>query len=316
MRCRSTRSVEVVRRRVRSDARAFIRRAVDAADDAYAIAIARRDRAVLVWAARPPPASRRTTREQKPGSVGRVQPRRLQIQRRARPARFEARRQGVSRSRARAWCRRACGNFFTNLLYPTTVVNQFLQGKFKEGGQDTLRFVINTTLGWGGIFDVASRRQAAGARRGFGPDAGSLGRAAGPLPGAAVPRPGDACATRRRGSPTISISRSTGTTPDNERWFSLGLQFVDQRARLLPLDRMLSETYDPYAFVRDAYLQRRVNARLRRRSARGRSRDEDDADWAEEAIKEDEAGAPASEPVQAGAGAATTLHEASRDARY
>src|SRR5215218_8624342 len=48
------------------------------------------------------------------------------------------------------------GNFFTNLTYPATVVNQFLQGKFKEGGQDTLRLLINTTLGWGGIFDVAS----------------------------------------------------------------------------------------------------------------------------------------------------------------
>ena len=48
------------------------------------------------------------------------------------------------------------GNFFTNLTYPATVVNQFLQGKFKEGGQDVLRLLINTTLGWGGIFDVAS----------------------------------------------------------------------------------------------------------------------------------------------------------------
>ena len=45
----------------------------------------------------------------------------------------------------------------------------------------------------------------------------------------------------------------------NERWFSFGLQLVDHRARLLPLDRMLSEAYDPYAFIRDAYLQRRVS---------------------------------------------------------
>jgi ABC-type transporter lipoprotein component MlaA len=39
---------------------------------------------------------------------------------------------------------------------PITIVNQVLQGKFVPAGQDTLRFVINTTLGWGGIFDVAS----------------------------------------------------------------------------------------------------------------------------------------------------------------
>lgn len=43
------------------------------------------------------------------------------------------------------------GNFFTNLSYPVTVVNQLLQGKFKEGGQDTLRLLINTTLGWGAL---------------------------------------------------------------------------------------------------------------------------------------------------------------------
>jgi phospholipid-binding lipoprotein MlaA len=41
------------------------------------------------------------------------------------------------------------------------------------------------------------------------------------------------------------------------RWISLGLSFIDDRARLLPLDETLAETYDPYAFIRDAYLQRR-----------------------------------------------------------
>jgi phospholipid-binding lipoprotein MlaA len=43
----------------------------------------------------------------------------------------------------------------------------------------------------------------------------------------------------------------------NERWFSLALSILDDRARLLPLDDTLAETYDPYAFIRDAYLQRR-----------------------------------------------------------
>ena len=43
----------------------------------------------------------------------------------------------------------------------------------------------------------------------------------------------------------------------NARWVSLGLSILDDRARLLPLDDTLAETYDPYAFIRDAYLQRR-----------------------------------------------------------
>src|SRR4030095_11878211 len=48
------------------------------------------------------------------------------------------------------------GNFLGNLEYPATVVNQFLQGKPKMGLRDTGRFLLNTTLGIGGLFDVAT----------------------------------------------------------------------------------------------------------------------------------------------------------------
>jgi phospholipid-binding lipoprotein MlaA len=41
------------------------------------------------------------------------------------------------------------------------------------------------------------------------------------------------------------------------RWGSLALSYVDNRARLLSLDKTLSETYDPYAFIRESYLQHR-----------------------------------------------------------
>ena len=101
------------------------------------------------------------------------------------------------------------GNFFTNLSYPATVVNQFLQGKFKEGGQDVLRLVINTTLGWGGIFDVASGARLPHSRRGLWADPWTLGGAPGPVPGVAVPRPGDVArysgAYRRRFLPALPL---------------------------------------------------------------------------------------------------------------
>ena len=45
--------------------------------------------------------------------------------------------------------------------------------------------------------------------------------------------------------------------PNNVNWISLGVNVVDERARLLPLDKTLAQTFDPYAFVRDAFLQRR-----------------------------------------------------------
>src|SRR5262249_29605843 len=48
------------------------------------------------------------------------------------------------------------GNFLGNLEYPATVVNQFLQGKPKMGLRDTGRFLLNSTLGLAGLFDVAT----------------------------------------------------------------------------------------------------------------------------------------------------------------
>jgi phospholipid-binding lipoprotein MlaA len=47
----------------------------------------------------------------------------------------------------------------------------------------------------------------------------------------------------------------------NNNWVSYGLYGVgalDTRAGLLPLDETLQKVFDPYAFVRDAYLQRRA----------------------------------------------------------
>ena len=48
-------------------------------------------------------------------------------------------------------------NFFNNLEEVDTFINQLLQGKPKESINDLSRFVINTTIGIGGIFDVASK---------------------------------------------------------------------------------------------------------------------------------------------------------------
>ncbi|MGB6018399.1 MAG: VacJ family lipoprotein [Sulfurimonadaceae bacterium] len=46
-------------------------------------------------------------------------------------------------------------NFFENLYYPVSVVNNIFQLKFKNTGTETLRFVVNSTLGVLGLFDPA-----------------------------------------------------------------------------------------------------------------------------------------------------------------
>ena len=51
--------------------------------------------------------------------------------------------------------RRAVGRFFKNLLFPVRFVNNALQAKFKNTGEETGRFVINSTVGLFGFFDPA-----------------------------------------------------------------------------------------------------------------------------------------------------------------
>jgi phospholipid-binding lipoprotein MlaA len=51
--------------------------------------------------------------------------------------------------------RESVGNFFHNLFYPVRLVNNLLQGKFVNSAEETGRFVINSTIGLFGLFDVA-----------------------------------------------------------------------------------------------------------------------------------------------------------------
>ncbi|MEY8243396.1 MAG: VacJ family lipoprotein, partial [Gammaproteobacteria bacterium] len=47
-------------------------------------------------------------------------------------------------------------NFFYNINYPVTIINQLLQGNIEEALQDTLRFSVNSSIGVFGLFDPAS----------------------------------------------------------------------------------------------------------------------------------------------------------------
>ena len=154
------------------------------------------------------------------------------------------------------WLRTGVGNFFTNLSGPTTIVNQVLQGKIVAAGQDTLRLLINTTLGWGGVLDVASGARLPMHEEDLGQTLGRWGVPPGPylmlpLVGPATVRDAPARIADEFSRPLHWYNR------DNLRWSSLALSLLDTRARLLPLDKTLEETYDRYAFLRDAYLQRR-----------------------------------------------------------
>jgi phospholipid-binding lipoprotein MlaA len=154
------------------------------------------------------------------------------------------------------WFRTGVGNFFTNLFYPTTIVNQALQGKFVEAGQDTLRLVLNTIWGLGGLIDVATQNGLPVHEEDLGQTLGWWGVPPGPY--LVLPLLGPATL---RDTPTrvadSFLQPFYWYDAGNERWFSLALDTLDKRAQLLPLDATLEGVFDQYAFIRNAYLQRR-----------------------------------------------------------
>jgi phospholipid-binding lipoprotein MlaA len=147
-------------------------------------------------------------------------------------------------------------NFFDNLDTPKTLVNDLLQAKFRPALHDTGRFLLNTTLGVGGLLDPAS---AAGLDRNeedFGQTLGSWGVPAGPY--LMIPFVGPSTVRDGFGEiPDEYTDPRHYVEEDKVRFGLLALNVIDARSRQFSLEDTLNSAYDRYAFIRNAYLQRR-----------------------------------------------------------
>lgn len=150
-------------------------------------------------------------------------------------------------------------NFFNNLGDVTSAINNLLQFKMGRAISDIGRVAINTTIGIGGLFDVASNMDLPRYGEDFGQTLGTWGVATGPY--LVLPLIGPSS-----GRGTVGVVVDWFTDPvtyledDTLRWSLRGLDLVDTRADLLNASRVVEEAaLDPYAFVRDAYLQSRQN---------------------------------------------------------
>ena len=153
--------------------------------------------------------------------------------------------------------RTGVSNFFDNLNTPTVMVNDALQGKLLAAASDLGRFVLNSTLGVGGLLDPATPAGLAHNDEDFGQTLGRWGVHTGPFVELPILGPSDL-----RDAPAKAVDSYTNPrqyVKNTYVKYSLYLPYlVDKRAALLSLDDTLSHVYDPYAFVRDAYLQRRA----------------------------------------------------------
>lgn len=156
--------------------------------------------------------------------------------------------------------RMGVSNFFANLDYPTTVVNQFLQGKIAIGFRDTGRLLVNTTFGVGGLFDVASKINLPANDEDFGQTLAVWGVPAGPY----IVLPFFGPSNFRDGPSRIPDIYTDGLhyldIKTWERWGLRGVDLVNERAELLSAEQTLNSAYDRYAFLRDVWVQRREYA--------------------------------------------------------
>ncbi|HEY7641795.1 MAG TPA: VacJ family lipoprotein [Steroidobacteraceae bacterium] len=158
------------------------------------------------------------------------------------------------------WMRVGIGNFLANLEYPATVINQFLQGKPRLGLRDAGRFLINTTLGIGGLLDPATSAGLDANDEDLGQTLAVWGVGSGPylnLPffGPSTLRDAPSRMVDYFFDPVTYVD-----APWEALWGERVLDAVHTRSELLPLDATLQKTYDPYAFIRDSWLQRREYA--------------------------------------------------------
>ncbi len=152
-------------------------------------------------------------------------------------------------------------DFMSNLVYPTTLINDFLQGKADDGANDLARLVVNTTIGIGGLFDPASRMGIDRHDEDFGQTLGRWGVHSGPYLMLPFLGPSTVRDSIGMGTDYLALYEiiSVNVLQENT-YLEYGLfavKTVNTRAGLLDTDQILERTYDPYAFLRNAYLQRR-----------------------------------------------------------
>lgn len=147
-------------------------------------------------------------------------------------------------------------SFFDNLLYPITVVNQLLQGKFRQGGADIARFTVNSTVGLLGFFDPATGMGLEAHDEDFGQTLTVWGVPQGPY--LVVPVFGPRTLTHAIGNLADTQVSILNQYNDSSVRSKVGLWYiVHRRYELLDLDEEIDKAFDRYLFVRDAYLQNR-----------------------------------------------------------
>ena len=162
--------------------------------------------------------------------------------------------------------RRGITNFFNNVEEPRNFINAVLQGKPKVALRTLARFIINTTLGVGGLADHATGMGLREQKEDFGQTFAVWGIGSGPYLVLPLLGPSTLRDAAGRGAEIAGGDPyRLGVSKLNLQWYLdlplTGIELLDTRAQLLDTaDKLLNGSADEYATVRSAYLQSRKNA--------------------------------------------------------
>ncbi|MCD8213430.1 MAG: VacJ family lipoprotein [Campylobacter sp.] len=155
--------------------------------------------------------------------------------------------------------RTAFSNFFDNIMFPIRFINNLLQFKFKNAGEETLRFMANTIIGFGGLTDGAKYYGLKAHDEDFGQTLGYWGLGSGfhivlPILGPSNLRDGVGLVGDYFANPINYVN-------PNELAFGIGAfqYFNDFSHDPAAYDNLKKDAVDLYPFLRDAYEQRRTH---------------------------------------------------------
>ena len=147
-------------------------------------------------------------------------------------------------------------NFFDNINYPITIINQVLQGNIEKSLQDTLRFSVNTSIGIFGFFDPASSMGLPEHDEDFGQTLAVWGVKEGPY--LMLPFIGPKTLRSLTGDLTDVLFNPLLNIDDtNLKIKSNLINLLQDRSDLSDLEEELDNSFDPYQYIKDSYIQNR-----------------------------------------------------------
>jgi len=160
-------------------------------------------------------------------------------------------------------------NFLNNLSAPVSAFNSFLQGKGENGLTTFSNFLINSTIGIAGLFEVAGEKGVRYRQEDFGQTLGHYGSSSGPylmIPflGPSTVRDFSGMITDQVVNPTsynaFKIGGKTYLIGEEALIAITVMRTVDSRESLIEvIDGIRQDSFDYYATIRSAYSQRRFN---------------------------------------------------------